>query len=98
MPDSSIVVPIPEEVLDALAERIAHIVVERITDSLLPPSNRWMRTREAAEYLGLTRSAPYGRIADIPHHKVDRLLLFKRDDLDDWVERHRHEPSTARFA
>jgi hypothetical protein len=33
LPDSSIAVPVPDDVLDALAERIADIVVERITDS-----------------------------------------------------------------
>ncbi len=94
--DTEIALPIPEEFSDALAERVAERVIERIGESLPPRSNCWMRTREAAEYVGLTRSALYGRIADIPHHKIDRLLLFKRDDLDEWLERHRHEPSQAR--
>jgi excisionase family DNA binding protein len=97
MSESQVALPIPDEVLDALAERIAGIVVERITDSLLPPSKRWMRTQDAAEYLGLTRSTLYSRIGDIPHHKIDRLLLFKRDDLDQWLEGHRHEPSSTRL-
>lgn len=98
MPDAELALPVPDEFLDALAERVAERVIERIGDSLLPPSNRWMRTREAADYVGLTRSALYSRIADIPHHKIDRLLLFKRDDLDEWLERHRHEPSQVRSA
>lgn len=85
-------IPIPSDVLDAIAERVADIVIERLSDELRPTTGRWMRTREAAEYLGLTRSPLYSRIGDVPHHKIDRLLLFKRDDLDAWLASHRREP------
>jgi excisionase family DNA binding protein len=85
-------IPVPHEVLDAIAQRVAEIVVERLGEDLRPVNGRWMRTREAAEYLGLSRSALYSRIGDVPHHKVDRLLLFKREDLDEWLAQHRREP------
>jgi excisionase family DNA binding protein len=83
-------IPIPEAVLDALAERVAAIVFERLEGTLRP--NQWMRTAAAAEYLGMTRSALYSRRSDIPHYKVDRLLLFKREELDDWIAQYRREP------
>ncbi len=85
-------IPIPSDVLNAIAERVADVVIERLREELRPTSGRWMRTREAAEYLGLTRSALYSRIGDVPHHKIDRLLLFKRDDLDAWLASHRRLP------
>jgi excisionase family DNA binding protein len=85
-------IPIPTDVLNAIAERVADVVIERLREELRPTSGRWMRTREAAEYLGLTRSALYSRIGDVPHHKIDRLLLFKRDDLDAWLASHRRQP------
>ncbi len=28
----------------------------------------------------------------MPHYKVDRTLLFKRDELDNWLGEHRVEP------
>ncbi|MGA2007923.1 MAG: helix-turn-helix domain-containing protein [Solirubrobacteraceae bacterium] len=83
-------IPIPEAVLDALAERVAAIVIGRIGGTLR--ANQWMRTAAAAEYLGLTRSALYSRRSDIPHYKVDRLLLFKREELDAWIAQYRREP------
>ena len=92
MNDQTLVLPIPDEVLDAIADRVASIVVERLGDELRPPTARWMRTNEAAEYLGLSRGALYERIGRIPHHKIDRMLLFRRDDLDAWLAEHRREP------
>jgi hypothetical protein len=83
-------IPIPEAVLDALAERVAAIVVERLGGTLRP--NQWMRTAAAAEYLGMTRGALYSRRADIPHYKVDRLLLFKLEELDAWIAQYHREP------
>jgi excisionase family DNA binding protein len=83
-------IPIPEAVLDALAERVAAIVVERLGGTLRP--NQWMRTAAAAEYLGMTRGALYSRRGDIPHYKVDRLLLFKREELDAWIAQYHSEP------
>jgi excisionase family DNA binding protein len=92
MNESQPSIPIPSDVLNAIAERVADIVIERLGEELRPTNGRWMRTREAAEYLGLTRSALYSRIGDVPHHKIDRLLLFKRDDLDAWLASHRRQP------
>jgi len=51
-----------------------------------------MRTAAAGEYLGMTRSALYSRRGDIPHYKVDRLLLCKREELDAWIAQYHREP------
>jgi excisionase family DNA binding protein len=83
---------VPSALLDALAERVADIIINRLGDELHPAASGWMRTREAAAYLGMTRGALYGRAHEIPHYKFERMLLFKRKDLDAWVEAHREEP------
>jgi excisionase family DNA binding protein len=61
---------------------------------LRPSQSRWLRAKEAAEYLGWTRSALYKRVQSksIPHYKVGGVLLFKTDELDRWLEEHRVEP------
>ena len=91
--ESSVSIPFPEPMLEAIAERVAALVIERIEDGLRPSA--WMRALGAAEYVGLTRSALYNRVGRIPHYKVDRLLLFKREDLDIWMDQHRREPAGA---
>ena len=87
--------PVPDELLDALAEKVAEIVLDRLRNELGPtPVARWMRTKEAADYLGWTRSALYSRVSSktIPHYKVDGILLFKKDELDAWLEQYRQDP------
>jgi hypothetical protein len=76
---------LPSAVIDAVADRVADIVIERLGEELRPAASGWMRTREAAAYLGMTRSALCGRAREIPQYKFDRMLLLKRKDLDTWV-------------
>jgi excisionase family DNA binding protein len=85
--------PIPDELIEALARRVAELVLVEMDNHLRPLQGRWLRAKEAAIYLGWTRSALYSRVHDqsIPHYKVDRMLLFKRDELDRWLEQHRVE-------
>jgi excisionase family DNA binding protein len=91
-------IPVPSALVDLLAERIAEIVIDRLGNELRPAPSGWMRTREAAAYLGITRGALYGRAHEIPHYRFERMLLFKRKDLDAWVEAHREEPLPAPVA
>jgi excisionase family DNA binding protein len=87
--------PVPQQLIDAIAERVADIILDRLADGTLGPSaGRWMRSAEAADYLGLSRSALYDRVSRkaLPHYKVDGILLFKRDELDAWFEQYREEP------
>jgi excisionase family DNA binding protein len=84
--------PVPNALLDALADRVAERLADRLGEPSLT-SAAWMRTKDAADYLGLTRSALYSRIREMPHYRFERMLLFKRSDLDAWVESHRVEPS-----
>ncbi len=86
--------PIPDELIDELARRVAEIVLREVDADLRPSQGRWLRAKEAADYLGWTRGALYARVhaQSIPHYKVDRTLLFKRDELERWLEEHRVEP------
>ena len=92
MEPRELAVPIPTALIDQVAERAAEVILERMSQELRPPAAGWMKTNEAAAYLGMTRGALYGRVADIPHYKFERMLLFKRRDLDAWMESHRQEP------
>lgn len=79
---------------DATAERVAHRVVEILTEKLgvdYEHGDRWMDTSEAADFLGLTRHAldklcaagtvPFSQ--DVPLGK----RYFKPSDLDEWRRR-----------
>jgi excisionase family DNA binding protein len=76
---------------------VAEIVLAEMADDMRPSQGRWLRAKEAAEYLGLTRSALYSRVHSqaIPHYKVEGILIFKRDELDRRIEEHRVEARDA---
>jgi hypothetical protein len=49
----------------------------------------WMRIANAADYMCCSESWMYDRLAEIPHVKVDRKLLFNRHQLDRWLTNYR---------
>ena len=40
-------------------------------------------------YLGIKPKTLYARVQEIPHYKVGRLIRFKREDVDAWMEKHK---------
>ncbi len=52
-------------------------------------TDRFLNIHELAIYLGIKPKTLYARVQEIPHYKVGRLIRFKRDDVDAWMEQHR---------
>jgi Helix-turn-helix domain len=79
-------IELPENVLDALAERVAARVLERLEDG--QDGDRWLDAKQAADYLGLSINALHKLTAarqlpaeqEAPGHK----LWFRRSQLDHW--------------
>ena len=79
-------IELPESVLDALAERVAARVLERLTDG--QDGDRWLDAKQAADYLGrsinalntLTAAGNFPPSRKLPGHK----LWFRLSQLDHW--------------
>jgi Helix-turn-helix domain len=79
-------IELPEKVLDALAERVAARVLERLGNG--QDGDRWLDAKQAADYLGLSINALHKLTAarqlpteqEAPGHK----LWFRRSQLDHW--------------
>ena len=52
-------------------------------------TDRFLNIHELAIYLGIKPKTLYARVQEIPHYKVGRLIRFKREDVDAWMERHK---------
>lgn len=87
---------LPAAVLEALAQRVAAILAEQH-----PPreADEWLGVKEAASYLSCPVSRVYAEVARakdprnpnaIPHEREGQRLLFRRGDLDEWVQRGGH--------
>ncbi len=78
----------PFEVINQRLDRIEELLV-KLTDKMdeLPPKEkRYMGTREAAEWLGISRSSLYSQLKSIPHTKRGKRLYFDREELASYVK------------
>lgn len=91
---STFSLPIPPELLEQIAERAAEILAARAAPAVSP----WMSADQAADYTGIPKQSLYKLTAAkaIPHAKPGNRLLFKREDLDAWLDAHREGPAAGR--
>lgn len=59
--------------------------------------SEFITIQEVSEYLHIKPATLYAKVGagDLPHYKVGRLVRFKREDIDQWMETHRRDPSYA---
>jgi excisionase family DNA binding protein len=91
--DADVGFPIPGELIDALAERIASLVGDQLAQQLTtqqPQVSPWLTVDQTCAYLSFSRDALYKLTAAraIPFRKKEggQGLRFHRDELDAWME------------
>jgi excisionase family DNA binding protein len=77
-------IELPDTLLEEIARRAAELIAERQT----PAASPWLDTKSAAEYLccGTDRIHDLTQLGKLTPRRDGRRLLFKRGDLDDYVE------------
>jgi hypothetical protein len=82
---------VPPELVDAIADLAAALVLERQAETSAPVRRRWLYgAQAAADYLGW----PLGRVQKltaakrIPHHRLDdeQRVSYRTDELDAWLD------------
>jgi excisionase family DNA binding protein len=89
---TDLAIPVPEDVVEAIAERATALVLERLrTEWPEPDRPRWLYgAQAAADYLQM----PVGRIQKwtaakrIPHHRLDgeQRVSYRTDEIDAWLD------------
>lgn len=46
-------------------------------------------------YLGIKRSTLYAHVQEIPHYKINRLVRFRKEEIDAWLAGQHHDPITT---
>lgn len=73
---------VPPELIEAIAERTADLLAERLPDKPEP----YLNVEQAAEYLAATTDRIYDlRRQGLTAWKDGTRLLFRREDLDGWL-------------
>lgn len=89
-----------ENPFDLIEQRLGSI--EKKLDSLiqsienpkdaLNASTTWITSKQLAQHLGLSVAAIANlRINKIPYYKIGGRILFKKQEIDDFIERTRHK-------
>jgi excisionase family DNA binding protein len=93
MPESTpppFALPLPAELVEAIAERAAALVLEQLRENTGDHSPVWLTVADAATYLGLTQHAVrhlLDRRAIRRHQHVrGGRILVKRSDLDRYLD------------
>jgi excisionase family DNA binding protein len=75
---------VPDELVDALAERVA----EKLSAQLAPPASPWLDVKGAAEHLACPTSRVYDLVSlgRLDFRRDGRRLLFRRSDLDAYLD------------
>ena len=73
---------------------LAGIVSETaIVSKEIPGQKQLLDTKEAAEFLGISKNTLYEWVIQekVPYIKVGRLTKFKKETLEEWLKRQSHE-------
>jgi len=49
----------------------------------------YLSITDLSSYLGIKPKTLYAKVKEIPHYKVGRLIRFRKEDVDAWMEKHR---------
>ncbi len=82
--------PLLQELARLLAQELAQLRAEFEVQSLAPEARRspWLSAEAAAAYLDWPRRRLYRlcQAGEIPHYKQQGRLLFRREELDEWLQ------------
>ena len=85
---SELTLTVPEELLDALARRVAMLVSDRLEPQA--SASPWLNVEAALEYLPFSRDQLYkltsARAIPFRKKRDGQGLLFHRGELDRWLE------------
>ena len=73
-------------------ERKLDDLAEKISAGQTTYSTTWINTRQLSEYLGISKAAVTNlRGSRIPFYKVGGRILFKKQEVDQIIEKTRHK-------
>jgi excisionase family DNA binding protein len=82
---SALVLDLPDELVDVLAERVA----ARLANRQSGEGGGWLRGAERiADYIDSPRSRVYALVSAgrIPVHRDGSALIARKAELDDWIQ------------
>lgn len=66
---------------------------ERVVSERIPKQKQLLDTKEASQFLGISRNTIYEWVVQkkIPYVKVGRLTKFRQEELEAWLKKNSQE-------
>jgi len=89
-----------ENPFDKIEQRLASIeeklqsLIEKLDNPNASPttSPTWINSKQLAQYLGISTTAVGNlRINKIPYYKIGGRILYKKQEIDEFIEKTRHK-------
>lgn len=79
-----------EERLKTIEQKLDDIIAKINDPQLSSPD--WITTKQLAQHLGVSTGMVNNlRISKIPYYKIGGKILFKKQEIDEWIEKSRHK-------
>lgn len=92
---------LPSQVKDFLNDASPQSIVSEkgIVSGQISKEKQLLNTKEASEFLGISKNTLYEWIIQkrIPHVKVGRLVKFRREDLEEWLRKRTQEEEKREY-
>ena len=80
--------------IEAIAQRVAEILRPQLTGMQHVPDERYMNVKQLANYTGMSSSWIYNNKKSLPHRNLGGKPLFRKSEIDTWLEQYRVQPDT----
>jgi excisionase family DNA binding protein len=57
----------------------------------------YLTIQDVAKYLSIKESTIYTKVSEIPHYRIGRLLRFRKQDVEAWIESKREPAKTQQI-
>lgn len=79
-----------EKRLETIESKIDSLMQEILSPAT--PKVTWMPSKQAAQYLGVSNAFMTSvRGSKIPYYKLGGKILFKKEEIDEFIEKTRHK-------
>lgn len=87
-----------ENPFDSIEKRLETIekkldsLIQHIDADSISTSPKWITSKQLAQHLGISVAAVSNlRISKIPYYKIGGRILFKQQEIDEFIEKTRHK-------
>ena len=88
----------PPELVESIADKVIEKLTPLITgNSKHENEDRVFTVEQLSNYIGLSKQWIYNNKKNIPHFNKKRKPLFRKSEIDRWLETFKKEPGSSEF-